>query len=752
MAGTRIPPHDASPPKFRDFSIGTIFVCAVISVSTVFLGAWAVLEYLTTGTRMRADLDADLELDLSRLASSLALNLWDVNYAQADAICLSSMGNREIASIEVFPSVQGHSPRVFTRDEEWKAVKAAAPLKGKNTRTASRQIMANGRLVGRVRVTMTTDFLEKELRAVTLRLGLAVGILDIMLIVALYLLLRVLVIKPLIEMGAYAAEVSDGRRAVPRPDLPGRELSKVSDAIGRMVALLESRYLDMEASEHRFKVLFEHAPDAILEFRGESGHILEANAAALGLLGPGVIDRQARVDQLFQGDDGARELREALATGMRGDSASFEAKLRTASGGETLCAVNLTPLPSSGSERALRLSIVDIGEKRNLEERLRHAERMDAIGQLAGGVAHDFNNQLGGILGYADLLSERVPEGKEREWVEGIIKSATRATGLTRQLLAYARRGKFQRETVDLHALCRETADFLDRSIDKRIRVYLDLAAEESRVEGDVSQLQNALLNLAINARDAMPEGGSLRFSTRQSTLAGLDPNKGMNQVPCIEVCVSDSGVGMGEETKRHLFEPFFTTKGPGKGTGLGLAAVYGTVQNHHGAIRVESELGKGTFITILLPLSGQDSRGTQEPEPCEPQASLGGAVVFIDDEEVIREVGGRMLESMGYEPILCPDADSAYKAFETRAGKVELVILDLILPGSSGREIFSRLRAIDPGVRVLIASGYAVDGEAQALLDAGAAGFIQKPFLSAQLKAALNRALGKRTDRLSES
>jgi PAS domain S-box-containing protein len=750
MAWRRENRRNGKKPWFTGLSIGSIFVCAVIAVSTLFLGVWAVIEYLTLGIQMRSKLESGLALEADRMAASLGLSLWGFDYPQTDAIALSTMGNREIASIGILPAAAGQQPRFYARDGDWTPVKSDGPSGGGEEFSAAREIRAKDHLVGTLRVEMTSRFLQDELRAATLRLGLAVGILDLLLIAALNLLLWLLVLRPLVAMGAYAADISLGRSAALQRDWPGHEFSMVSQALGRMVGLLEKRYSEMEASERRFKVLFEHAPDAILEVNGETGLIQGANGAAQALLGPDASDEGARISGLFPGEDGAAALRAGMEAALRGESAGFEAKLRVASRGETLCAVNVTPLPTSGSERVLRLSMVDIGEKRGLEERLRHAERMDAIGQLAGGVAHDFNNQLGGILGYAELLSETASDGEQKEWVQGIVNSAKRAAGLTRQLLAYARRGKYQREPVDVHALCRETAELLNRSIDKRIRISLDLAAAGSTVLGDPSQLQNALLNLAINARDAMPDGGLLSFSTESARPDQAELADGMRDVPCVAVRVADTGTGMSDATKAHLFEPYFTTKEAGKGTGLGLAAVYGTARNHQGAVRVESELGKGTSMTLILPLATEDAGGSGSADAEQPARASGGAVMLIDDEEAIRRVGGKMIESLGYEPIVCWDADSAYRAFEGLGGKVELVIMDMIMPGTSGKEIFTRLRALDPEVRVLIASGYALDGDARALLESGALGFIQKPFAKAQLGIEIGRALGRARPRVN--
>jgi PAS domain S-box-containing protein len=254
----------------------------------------------------------------------------------------------------------------------------------------------------------------------------------------------------------------------------------------------------------------------------------------------------------------------------------------------------------------------DIRDRKEIEKRLRQSEKMEAIGALAGGVAHDFNNQLTSIMGYSEILRELVGrEVEAAELVDNVLLAAKRAADLTRQLLAFSRKGKYVVEPVDVHGLIAEVAGVVSRTIDRRIQIQLSLEAEVSVVQGDASQLQNAILNLAINARDAMPEGGVLRFSTSNSSAdAPRAPFPGFQTPPgdYVDVRVADTGVGMDEETRAHMFEPFFTTKEQGKGTGIGLAAVYGTVKSHRGGISVESAPARGTTVHVYLPIAGSDA------------------------------------------------------------------------------------------------------------------------------------------------
>ncbi|MBN2712219.1 MAG: response regulator [Planctomycetes bacterium] len=370
----------------------------------------------------------------------------------------------------------------------------------------------------------------------------------------------------------------------------------------------------------------------------------------------------------------------------------------------------------------------DISEQKQIEERLRQKEKMEAIGQLAGGVAHDFNNQLGGILGYAELLSSKLEDLKLRHAAERILQAALRAADLTKQLLAFARKGKFLVVPVDIHSIIDEVISLLEHSIDKKIMLRRDFKAEIPMTMGDPTQLQNVFLNLALNARDAMPKGGTLLFSTE---LVDLDDTAFGFDIPAdkyIQICVSDSGEGISPEIKKRIFEPFFTTKGQGKGTGLGLAAAYGTVKNHHGAISVYSEIGHGTTFKIYLPWHCEAELNI-EPGTEVPLQAGNARVMVVDDEEIIRELASEMLRSVGYKVTTCSCGKEAISHYQDSWQHINLVILDMIMPDLGGRDVFVEMRKINPHVRALLSSGYSINGEAQEILDEGVLGFIQKPF-----------------------
>jgi len=382
-------------------------------------------------------------------------------------------------------------------------------------------------------------------------------------------------------------------------------------------------------------------------------------------------------------------------------------------------------------------------EQRRLEEQLRQAEKLQVLGQLAGGIAHDFNNQLAGIMGHAELLQLSEGSPAVRDATRTILQCAQRARDLTAKLLVFARRTPQQTRLVDLHEIAREVASILERSIDKRVHLRLELGAPRPEVLGDATALQNALLNLGINARDAMPDGGVLTLRTeevdgqRARELGGTSlPGDGAHLV----VSVEDTGIGIAPEALPHLFEPFYTTKPVGEGTGLGLPAVHGTASAHQGAVAVRSRLGQGSVISLVLPLA--------EPRPA-PAAPLppGAApaparVLVVDDEPAVREVVRLALEHAGCQVTTAATGAEAVELFRERRGQLDLVLLDLMLPGMSGAQVFRAMRALDPAARVLLMSGHSEEATEADLLGAGALRLLRKPFTLAELAGVVTAAL----------
>ncbi len=374
-------------------------------------------------------------------------------------------------------------------------------------------------------------------------------------------------------------------------------------------------------------------------------------------------------------------------------------------------------------------------EKIRLEAQLHQAQKMELIGQLAGGVAHDFNNMLSGISGASDLL-EMALVGKEKELKYiGIIKNATeRASGLTGKLLAFSRKGKLLSTPVDLHAIVRDTMAILERSVDKRIVLQTNLKAEHYMIIGDPSQLQSGILNICVNSRDAMPEGGEIHFSTVivEFTEDNCEIDANFTPGKYIKLSIEDTGIGIPLELQSRIFEPFFTTKETGKGTGLGLAAVYGMVKEHHGNIHLHSEPGKGTVFHVFLPISEEDA-----PVVARQNESIeygSGTILVVDDEDIIRATASLLLENLGYKVLLAQNGKEAVDIYNREVDEIDLVILDIVMPVMDGREAFEKIIAINPHAKVIMSSGYARNTNMMNMADKGLAGSIAKPFSQLEL------------------
>jgi signal transduction histidine kinase/CheY-like chemotaxis protein len=386
-------------------------------------------------------------------------------------------------------------------------------------------------------------------------------------------------------------------------------------------------------------------------------------------------------------------------------------------------------------------------EKSFLENQLRHIQTLEAIGQLAGGIAHDFNNILGAISGYAEMIKQKFSKGnpKLEKYSTAILSGAHKGADLTAQLLAFARRGRFQKVCMNLHELISHVSLLLQHSLDQSIKVVLDLRSKAPYISGDPTQIQNILLNLAMNARDAMPKGGTLTIATENGELQEILA-KSHPEAPCgpyIIISVTDTGVGMDQRTREKLFEPFFTTKDIGKGVGLGLASVYGSVTSHDGYVSVDSEVGRGSTITLYLPFDKNALhrfQGTGNGEVTHGN----GIVVVIDNDEPIRSVSREMLSEMGYTVVEFAGAAPAIEFYKTHWQEVDLVITDMIMEGLNGMACFRELKKINPSVKTVISSGYSFSVEKQEIFKEGIVGVMQKPFDSIELSHVVAEALNK--------
>jgi two-component system, cell cycle sensor histidine kinase and response regulator CckA len=389
----------------------------------------------------------------------------------------------------------------------------------------------------------------------------------------------------------------------------------------------------------------------------------------------------------------------------------------------------------TGQARFVATVSRDMSERRALEQQLQHAQKFEAFGQLAGGIAHDFNNVIGAILGWAELGEDQAASGNETllNYFKKIPLQCDRVTALIRQLLAFARRQILEPRSLSLNQTVHDVLNLLDKVIGKDIEIKTALAEDLSPVRADPTQIEQVLTNLCINSRDAMPKGGRITIETHNALFSEEDCRQTVGLQPghFAELRVSDAGTGMDAATRERIFEPFFTTKGTGKGTGLGLATVYGIVKQHNGFIHVDSEAGQGSTFRIFLPVNETTTPGELHAPVSEDLPVRGGTetILLADDHDGVREMAQSVLKAKGYHVLLAHDGQEAVEIFTAHRDRISLVLLDVIMPRRSGPEVFAAIKALNPCVSVVFATGYSNEIATLAdMLERGVA-VLRKPY-----------------------
>ena len=570
----------------------------------------------------------------------------------------------------------------------------------------------------------------------------------------LWTLLQERLFRPLRALDAALARVDAGDLAAEVPVDRDDEVGRLGVHFNRTTATLRTQRAAGEraaaeaaiaVSEARFRAAFEQAAVGLAEVALD-GHVLRTNRAMDALLDRAPDEIAGRAFATYTHPDDRETERLTWERLVRGEREVVRGEQRYVrrDGRLTTALVTATLLRDpDGAPRHVLAVVQDVTEQRRLQQELLQTMKLEAVGQLAGGVAHDFNNLLAGIIGYAELLEQDAGNSSSvREDAAAIRRAAVRGADLSRSLLTLARRNPRNTEPVEIDAIARDTADLVRRTIDRRIEVECT-ATSRAVVIGDHSLLSNAVLNLAVNARDAMPDGGRLAIRvTRAAPDAafrerhGLPPDRDL-----VAVAVADTGHGMSVEVRAHVFEPFFTTKAPGKGTGLGLALVYGTVRDHGGSISIDSEVGRGTTITVFLPCEGEGAEAGPGAS-VSPRAAREAHVMIVDDDEVVRAVGTRILQRIGYRVSAAPDGPTALERLAAADDEVELVILDGNMPRMSGAETARRIRDRWPGMPIIFASGYFDANVARELAELRVMHTLQKPYSVQALAQTVAEAL----------
>ncbi len=522
----------------------------------------------------------------------------------------------------------------------------------------------------------------------------------------------------------------------------------ISDITEKIVLLHK-----LKESEARFRNIIESAEAGYFRI-GMDGCFKNVNESWLRMHGytfkDEVIGKHFVISQATENTEKAKENVQKILKGEAIISGVFARRCKNGEIGYHTFSAN--SVIDNGQITGLEGFIIDVTEQKKAEEehtqlleQFHQSEKMSAIGQLASGIAHDFNNQLTGIMGYSDLIRSRVKhDEKLSKYTNNMIKSLKRASDLVSKLLAFSYKGELKSVILDIHSIINEVIVLLKHSINKRIKIIKKLYDNDLASRGVASQIQNAILNIAINARDAMPDGGELTFATDIVNLDTEDLIK--NAFLCepgdyVHILISDTGSGMDKDTIKRIFEPFFTTKKRGRGTGMGLAAVYTTIKNHGGSISVNSEIECGTVFNIFLPLkiSKVKEEETFFQEITKKQDST---ILFIDDDDAICDIAMDALQDIGFNVILSRSGEDAVKLYKEMWNKINLVIIDVIMPGINGYETFNLLHNINPDIKALLSSGYKINKEAKKIIEKGMVGFVQKPYTFNEIKAIVMNSL----------
>ena len=540
--------------------------------------------------------------------------------------------------------------------------------------------------------------------------------------------------------------------------LSGRRLEAADGSLQALVGIIADITDRKNAEEARNKsmifveTLLAESPMGIRVFEGISGDCVQANQAAANIAG-GTIEKLLQQNfRMLKSWDDAGLTNQAEAVLSDGVSRSIENDMFTTFGKQVVANYSFSRFVVDGKPHLLVIGrdateekMLEIQNKR-IEEQMLHVQKLESLGVLAGGIAHDFNNILMAVLGNADLaLMKLTPESPGRDNILRIEQAARQAADLARQMLAYSGKGKFVVETIDVNAIVKEMTHMLDVSISKKVVIRYNLGRDLPCVEADATQLRQIIMNLVINASEAIGDNsGVIAISTGvmdcdRRYLSEMWIDEGLPEGPYLTLEIADTGCGMNRETVSKIFEPFYTTKFTGRG--LGMAAVLGIVRGHKGAIKVYSEVGKGTTLRLLLPAVTLESRTHAQPAFTDPWHGKG-TVLLVGDEIVICALGKEMLQEIGFDVLTAENGVKALELFETNKDEIICVVLDLTMPCMDGEETFRELRRIKSDVRVVMSSGYNEQEVTQKFLGKGLAGFIQKPYKMIELQQKLREVI----------
>jgi len=710
--------------SLRPGSISAYILTVILTVVTGILLLFGCAAFLKERSHLYSTLDRNLTIVSDRLAGGLAVPVWNLDESQVGKLLDDFMKDREIAAITLEAGGRRYERG---RSAGLKVVERAAPLPMDEIVVQHRKVVSAGREIGSLSVAMTRHYVHGELTRSAVGIFLAILVIDAVICLVLYLILSRHLLQPLQMLDSFAESVKTTPDAC--PVLGERrflgELETLRLSLIEMVEVLNSRYrekIEAEAQLQRHRNMLKKVLDTIPQavfWKDRDCIYLGCNrqfAHDAGIADPesvvGASDFQLpwppEDARAYQEDD--RHVMESNSTRMH-----IIEPLVKADGTRRWIDTSKTPLlDDDGTVYGVLGVYDDITRRKQLEEELRQSQKMEAVGQLAGGVAHDFNNILTVIAGYCALLQlDSNLSARHQEQLAEIAASTEKAAQLTHRLLAFSRKQPLVMRHKNFNDIILEVHKFLARIIGEDITLKTSCCGAELPIFADQGQLEQVLINLATNARDAMLTGGTFTVTSQPVTIDETFTDHHNYQVPpgrYALLTVADTGSGIGKEHLDHIFEPFFTTKEVGKGTGLGLSIIYGIIKQHNGFIHVYSEVGQGTTFRIYLPIR----EAGELPQPLQRVAAppKGGneTILVAEDDPTVRSLVASILEGHGYRTVLAEDGEDAIAKFRDNLERVDLVLMDVIMPRRNGKEAFEEIKRLRPGTKALFTSGYTAD------------------------------------------